>query len=91
MVALGFVPYNLGDLRHVVIFLAMIVNFIGYSCDTKSAILTCTATGFIMECLGLSMILKEGFSVGMLAVAITDALFLVLVLTVLSMMLVYIA
>ena len=60
-------------------------------CDTGPAIIVSSLSVFIVESTCYSLILKKGFSVGVLFGAIVNALACTLILTALCMMIVYIA
>ena len=87
----GFVPFNFGDFQGLILIMVMIMASLNVLCDTGPAIIVSSLSVFIVESTCYSLVLKKGFSVGVLFGAIVNALACTLILTALCMMIVYIA
>ena len=86
-----FVPFDYGDFANLMLLMAMLMSFILHSCDLSRNIISCTIVSLVMMFGPNPIIYKEIWSFGMIIGKILNAFFIFTLLTVLSMVVTYVA
>ena len=87
----GFVPFNFGDFQLIMLLMLMIQTFITVACDLSPNVICCTIVCLIMMFGQFPIMYNEIWSISMVVGKILNALFLFIILTILSMLVTYIA
>ena len=91
MVTHGFVPLNYGDFKTTVHLMAMTFSWFLYSCDLGSAIIGYTIGSLLILFLEFPFVYKETWTVSLVSEKLFTVLTLFLILTLISMLVTYIA
>ena len=91
MMVHGFVPLNYGDFKNMVHLMAMTFSWFLYTCDLGSAAISYTIASLIILFLEFPLVYKETWSVSLVGEKIYYVVTLFLVLTLISMLVTYIA
>ena len=91
LVIQSFVPWDFGDFRPVIVLVILGSNFILYSNGSVGNIIGCTLGSLVIELFCHQFILAEEFKFGTLSGAMLNAVSIFIIVTVLSMLVTYIA